>query len=189
MKKFYSVIMTFLCLAGSAVFAAAPCDSEQGYNQNAMPCVKPASQPYTAKNCSKPCPVKKKDLCEKPCPNGCPDEVTPVCTGDNFLCTGKDKHSLYQCLKLSATQVCTAEKINDKYQLEVLSLNERLNCEYRKKAEMKQKCASRKDLRASRKVINDLKKERRKICECYEKEFKNILSEQQIKSYKKFKKQ
>lgn len=189
MKKIYYVFVLIAFVCGLNAFANAPCDNEQGYTRSGASCQKPCPKPYTAKKCTNPCPVTQSNLCEKPCPNGCPEKVTPVCTGDNFLCTGKDKHSLYQCLNLSATQVCTAEKINDKYQLEVLSLNERLDCEYRNRGALKQNCTKRCDLRASKKVINDLKKERRKICECYEKEFKNILSEEQIKSYKKYKKQ
>ena len=48
--------------------------------------------------------------------------------------------------------------------------------------------AKRSQLRKQNRTIKDLKKKRKEICKCYEKEFKTILSDPQRKAYNKYKK-
>lgn len=156
MKKFYLLLIAIACLCSVKVFAASPCDREMGM-------------------------TPKKPACTRPC------EVTPPmpCSSENFLCTGKNMNAIFRCIGLSETQICTATKIQDKYEQEVLSLNESIQCEEGKLAQLKKTCATNWDIRKQKNVIKKLKKERKKICKCYEKQFKAILSDMQISRYKK----
>lgn len=156
MKKIYLLLLTFVCLSGVNVYAASPCDGEM----NVMP---------------------SRSTCTRPC------EATPPapCTSENFLCTCKNMNALFRCIGLSETQICTATKIQDKYDTEVLSLNEKIKCEENKLSQLKKTCATGMDIRKQKNVIKKLKKERNKICKCYEKQFKALLSDMQIKKYKK----
>ncbi len=132
-----------------------------------------------ADNCKTPCPA----------PNPCPKKVyTRPCPKDTFLCTNKEKDELLKCLGLSETQMCTTEKIQDKYELETLSINERIKCEEQNLNHLKKQCASKGDMRKVKNTIKELKKERKEICKCYEKQFLAILSDEQRKAYKNYKK-
>lgn len=183
MKKIYLLLLSFVCLSVLSAFAGAPCDNERGYSKTWQGCQKPCEKPCQ-KSYSQPC----EKSCAKPCAKPCEKDIAPVCAADCFLCTNKNADTLLSQMHLSNTQLCTAQKINEKYQLEVMSLNERLNCEYENRGALKRSCAKRSELRASKRIIKDLKKERKKICDCYEKQFKAILSDPQKKVYKKLKK-
>ena len=127
-------------------------------------------------NCQTPC--KKQQECKQ-------KVYTRTCPADTFLCTNKDKDELFKCVGLSDTQICTAEKINDKYEMEVLSLNEKIKCEQKKLYDLKKACCKGSDYRATKREIKSLKRERKKICKCYEEQFKAILSDEQKKQYRK----
>ncbi|MBQ3641802.1 hypothetical protein II906_07775 [bacterium] len=121
--------------------------------------------------------------------NGCENAVEqPVCDSECFLCTKKNADCLFREIGLNETQICTAMKIQEKYELETLSINERINCEKAKLKQMKENCGKYFDIKKQKRVINELKRERNKICECYEKQFKMILSDKQIHDYNKYKK-
>lgn len=209
MKKIYLLILSLACLSSSIVFAASPCDSEQNYqrmtqsysSQNQRQCQTPCQKHYHKKtmpcqksvmSCEKPCQKqvapchKPVDSCQKPC------DVQPSypksTLNDCFLCTNRSMNSLFSCMNLSDTQICTAMKIQDKYALEVLSLNEKIQCEEQKLAQLNANCAKKSDIRKQKRYIKKLKKERKKICKCYEDQFKTLLSHDQKKAYKKAKK-
>ncbi|MBQ9245101.1 hypothetical protein IJ182_02410 [bacterium] len=166
MKKIGLLFLSITVLSTMNVFAASNC--------NDCPSKKQAySAPYQ-KPCEKPC---EKKMYTRPCPV------------DTFLCTGKDKDKMYKCLNLTDTQICTADKINDKYEIEVLSLNEKIKCENKRLYDLKQTCYDKKEYRKIKRNLKNLKKERKEICKCYEKQFKAILSNQQIREYRKYKKQ
>jgi len=97
-------------------------------------------------------------------------------------------NNLFRQMGLSETQICTAMKIQDKYELEVLSLNERIQCEEQSLNSLKSNCAKNSQLRKQKRTIKDLKKKRKEICKCYEKQFKALLSDQQKRAYNKYKK-
>lgn len=132
----------------------------------------------TQQNCKK-CPKQTQQY------TACPKPQT--CSG-KFLCTNKDMTTLFSQMRLSDTQICTATKINDKYSLEVLSLNERIQCECEKLCALKQKCAKNSEIRKQKRLIKRLEKDRKKICQNYECQFKSMLSDDQKKAYKKYKK-
>ena len=54
--------------------------------------------------------------------------------------------------------------------------------------QLKQSCAKRSQINKVKKTIKNLKKKRKEICKCYEKQFKALLSDQQKKAYRKYKK-
>ena len=124
---------------------------------------------------------------QKNCPNPCPQTYQQPTT-ECFLCTNKPAYTLFKQMNLSETQICTAMKIQDKYALEVLSLNERIKCEEEALCRLKANCAKNSEIRKQNKLIKKLKKDRKEICKCYEKQFKSILSDQQKHSYNKYKK-
>ena len=161
MKKIYVLLMSFACLSIANAFADSPCDSE-------MP--KQQTRTIQQQNCDKPC--------EKPvqCPSEC------------FLCTGKNINDLFEEICLSETQACTALKIQEKYEVEVLSVNEQIECEGAKLNEMKSNCAKYSEIRKQKNVIKKLEKTKKEICKCYEKQFKSLLSDVQKKKYNKYKK-
>ena len=117
----------------------------------------------------------------------CPKKQEQHCSG-KFLCTNRNMSNLFHEMRLSDTQICTATKINDKYTLEVLSLNERIQCEHQNLYVLKQKCAKNSEIRKQKRLIKRLEKDRKKICKNYECQFKAILSDDQKKAYKKYKK-
>lgn len=157
MKKFHLLFGALICFCCANVFAASPCDREMGM----------AKAPIN--NCQKPCEVTQ----------------TPVSCSDNFLCTCKNMEELFDCIGLSETQICNAMKIQEKYELEVLSLNEQIKCEEEKLCSLKKSCGSKREMCKTKKRIKELKKERKRICKCYEKQFKSLMSSMQIKKYKK----
>lgn len=157
MKKIYLLFGVLICFCSTNVFAASPCDSEIG-KANA-----------SSINCQKPCEVTQ----------------YPITYSDNFLCTCKNMEKLFNCIGLSETQKCNAIKIQEKYKLEVLSLNEQIKCEEDKLCSLKKSCTTKREICKTKKRIKELKKERKRICKCYEKQFKNLMSDMQIKKYKK----
>lgn len=172
MKKVYLLLLSFVCLGALVVYADSPCDSEM----NAQPKAK----------CG--CPVQKQHTCQKPCQKPCLPACKQVCPSECFLCTNKNMDELFNCMNLSETQICTAMKIQDKYELEVLSLNERIQCEEQKVCALKKNCAKKSEIRKVNKTIKNLKKKRKEICKCYEKQFKALLSDPQKRAYNKYKK-
>lgn len=153
---------------GLLIFAAVVlCSVNVFADNNSTPCQKPCNTPKTC----------EKKMYTRPCPV------------DKFLCTGKDKDKLYKCIGLSNTQICTADKINDKYEMEVLSINEKIKCENKRLYDLKQNCMNKSEYREVKKNLKELKRERKKICKCYENQFKEILSDNQKREYKKYKKQ
>ena len=166
MKKINLLILTLFCSISLCAFADNNCNT---------PCPKP---------CDKPAP------CSTPAPAPCEKKMyTRPCPTETFLCTNKDKDCLFETAGLSETQICTANKIQDKYELEVLSINERIKCEEENLNTLKRNCAKSSDIRKQKNVIKDLKEERREICKCYENQFKDILSSEQWRAYKNAKKQ
>lgn len=121
--------------------------------------------------------------CQKQCP-----QTMQRPRSECFLCTNKNMCTLFSQMKLSNTQTCTAEKIQDKYDLEVYSLNDRIKCEEESLCKMKSACCKSSEIKKQKRLIKKLKNERKKICKCYEEQFKSILSNDQKKSYRKYKK-
>jgi len=169
MKKFYLLFLALMCLCSMNVFADCNCPEHNVYQ--------------TGQNCAAPCP-KQVPACQKPCDK----PKKKLCPEECFLCTNKSMESLFSCAGLSDTQICTAMKIQDKYALEVLSLNEKIQCEQEKYEYLTSNCASKSELRKQKKIVKELKKERKKICKCYEEQFMELLSKDQLKAYKKAKK-
>lgn len=162
MKKVYLLLLSFACLCSLSVLADSPCDSEMS--------------------------VQPQKTCAAPCEPKCPETYVKPCSSECFLCTNKNMTQLFSQMNLSETQVCTAMKIQDKYELEVLSLNERIECEEANLCQLKKSCANRSEINKVKKTIKNLKKKRTEICKCYEKQFKALLSDQQKKAYNKYKK-
>ena len=156
MKKIYLLFGALICFCTTNVFAQSPCDAEMGMTK-------------TPTTCQQPCEVTQR----------------PVACSDNFLCTCKNMEKLFNCVGLSETQKCNAMKIQEKYEQEVLSLNEQITCEENKLCSLKKGCSTNKEIKKSKKRIKTLKKERKRICKCYEKQFKSLMSDMQIKKYKK----
>ena len=171
MKKIYLLFLSFICLCSMSVFAESPCDSEIQVKKP-TPCEKP---------CQKPC--------QKPCTNPCekPAAANP-CASDCFLCTNKNMNSLFNEMNLSETQMCTAMKIQEKYEQETLSLNERIQCEKQALCKLEQTCAKGSEIRKQKRLIKKLEKKKKEICKCYEEQFKAIISNDQKKIYNKCKK-
>lgn len=174
MKKLYLLFLSFICFCSLSAFADSPCDKE--------------IQKAPSRNCQKPCTKQYQRTyqtpCQKPCEKPCPK--APSC--NKFLCTNADMNTLFKNMNLSSTQVCNAEKIQSKYEQEVLSLNERLQCEREKLCQLEQTCAKGSELRKQKRLIKKLEKKKKEICKCYEKQFKATLSSTQQKAYRKYKK-
>ncbi len=130
--------------------------------------------------CKKPQSVPK---CEKPCP-----QTYTESDCDSFLCTEKNMNSVFSGMNLSNAQICNAKKIQEKYEQEVLSLEEKLECECAKLKELEECCANASEIRKQKNVIKELEKTKKKICECYENQFKATLSSDQERIYNKNKK-
>ena len=177
MKKLSILFLSFVCLSSLSVFADSPCDNEvtkKTYQtQNTMPKNQGKYKYYYYKTQQQPCQPK----CNK-----------QKSTCNYFLCTNADMNTLFENMCLSDTQICNAEKINDKYNQEVLSITERIECENQKYCEMEENCAKSSELRKQKRLIKKLEKKKKEICKCYEKEFKTTLSKDQQKAYNKYKK-
>jgi hypothetical protein len=91
MKKFCLLITALFCCVSMNTFAEDNCNA---------PCPKPA-----------PCETPKPAPCEK-------KMYTRPCPVETFLCTGKSKDCLFDASNLSESQLCTANKIQDKYEVE-----------------------------------------------------------------------
>ena len=131
------------------------------------------------------------DNCSKDCDNTCPKEVE-MCPNNDlnnnncFLCTNSDMEIVFKETGLSDSQICTARKLQEKYEQETLSVNDRLEYEENVLNEYNATCANKSDIRSQKKKINDLKKTKNDICKCYQKQFKVMLSDAQRKEYKKY---
>ena len=157
MKKLSILFLSFICLSSLSIFADSPCDKEVK-NKQVMSYQKPCQKQYTSQS-----------------------------TSNCFLCTDAKKNTLFKQMCLSDTQICNANKIQDKYEQEVLSLCERIDCEKVKYNQLKQACAKANELRKQKRLIKKLEKKKKEICNCYEKEFKTTLSKDQEKLYRKYK--
>ena len=105
------------------------------------------------------------------------------CLDECFLCTEKNMKSVFSGMNLSSAQICNARKIQEKYELEIYSLEEKIQCEREKLTELKENCSSKFELNKQRRVIKNLEKTKQKICNCYQEEFKATLSKDQEKIY------
>ena len=122
----------------------------------------------------------KKQKCEKSY-----SQTYEQCLTECFLCTEKTMASAFSGMNLSSNQICNAKKMQEKYEQEVLSVEEKIQCEEEKLNELKEKCTSDSTIRKQKRRIKELKKTRKEICERYQKEFKSTLSSDQEKTYKK----
>jgi hypothetical protein len=164
MKKLNVFLLSFICLCSLNVLAE---ENNYQYQKQEM-----------QKQCVKPCPIEK---------TTCPQTMERP-RSECFLCTEKNMCALFSQMRLSNTQICTAQKIQDKYELEVLSINDRIECEKETLCRMEANCSKTSEIRKQKSLIKKLKKERKKICKCYEDQFKSILSSDQKRSYNKYKK-
>ena len=163
MKKLCLLFMCAVCLCSLSTYANCPCE-----NNNQI-------QPRTA--------------CEKPCtPNPCEQTYQTPCPSSCFLCTKANMNTLFKQMNLCDTQICNAMKIQGKYEQEVLSLNERIECEKASLCKLEETCAKASDIRKQKSLIKKLEKKKKEICKCYEKQFKVTLSQDQQKAYNKYKK-
>lgn len=181
MKKIYFLFLSLACLCSLTAFADSPCDNEMPMKPKtscAVPCQKPCAKP-----CEKPCEKQVVKPCETKYP-----QTYKHCTSECFLCTNVNMNNLFRQMNLSETQICTAMKIQEKYELEVLSLNERIQCEEQKYESLNNNCSKWSERHKQKRLVKDLKKKRKEICKCYEKQFRAILSDSQWKAYKKYKK-
>ena len=179
MKKLHLLFLSFICLCCLSALADSPCDKEIMNKYKSPTNIQRQKMYYYYNNtqnqtCQKP--VEKK--CEKPQVN---------C--EKFLCTCADMNTLFKNMCLSEIQICNAQKINDKYRQEVLSICERIDCENAKYRQLEQNCAKKSELKKQKRLIKQLEKKKKEICECYEKQFKVTLSKDQKKAYNKYKKQ
>ena len=131
--------------------------------------------------------VIAEDNCETKKQNTCPQTYeTNKC--DKFLCTNSDIETIFQETGLSDSQICTARKLQEKYELETLSVSDRLGYEENVLNEYYATCANNSDIKSQKKKIKNLNKTRKDICKCYEKQFKVMLSDAQRKAYNKYRK-
>ena len=107
------------------------------------------------------------------------------CLTECFLCTEKTMASAFSGMNMSSNQICNAKKLQEKYEQEVLSIEEKIQCEEEKLNELKRKCSSKSAIRKQKRYIKELKKTKKKICDCYQKEFKSTLSSDQERRYNK----
>lgn len=126
----------------------------------------------------------KKQKAEPKKETKCPQKSVD-CLDECFLCTEKNMKSVFSGMNLSSAQICNAQKIQEKYELEIYSLEEKIQCEMEKLTDLKKKCSSKFDLNKQRRVIKNLEKTKKKICNCYQEEFKATLSKEQEKIYKR----
>ena len=142
MKKFSLLLLSLICFCSLSTFATHDSCCEN-HNQTYKK-VKQSNE-----NCQKTYMEKQKN-CDTPCP------VTSI--NSCFLCKDIDKNSLFQQMNLSSTQICTANKIHDKYEQEVYSLQERIVCEHQKLSKLKSDCAKKSVQRKQKRVIKRLEK-------------------------------
>lgn len=163
MKKISLLILTLICFCTISVQAEGQCNKTQ---------------------------TNTNEQCQKTCDDYEYENYNNACPPDGFLCTKANADTLFKQMNLSETQICTAMKIQDKYEEEVLSLNERLEYERTKLSQLKnQTCNNNsKDIKNTKNTIKRLERKKREICDCYEKQFKSILSDMQINAYNKYKK-
>ena len=133
-------------------------------------------------NCNKQEPVNNE--CPKPCPQVYKDANNSEC----FLCSNQTLNSLAKCMNLSEAQLCNAYKLQEKYEQEVYSLNERICCEERTLAQLEATCSKWSDKHKQKSLIKKLNRDKKKICKCYEEQFKTTLSQDQIREYNRAKK-
>ena len=127
--------------------------------------------------------------CEKTStPNPCQKSYQTPCPSSCFLCTNANMNTLFKQMNLCDTQICNAMKIQDKYSQEVLSLNERIECEKATLCKLEQTCTKKGEIRKQKSLIKKLEKKKKEICKCYEKQFKATLSSDQQRLYNKYKK-
>lgn len=144
---------------------------------------------YADNHCSKQQNLKPKTNCEKPCtPNPCEKTYQTPCSSSCFLCTKANINTLFKQMNLCETQICNAMKIQGKYEQEVLSLNERIECEKATLCQLEKSCTKASEIRKQKRLIKKLEKKKKEICKCYEKQFKATLSTDQQKLYNKYKK-
>ena len=122
----------------------------------------------------------KKQKCEKPC-----TKTFEQCLTECFLCTEKTMANAFEGMNLSSSQICNAKKLQEKYEQETLSIEEKIQCEEEKLNELKRNCSKKSAIRKQKRHIRELKKTRKKICDCYQKEFKDTLSNDQRHRYNK----
>ncbi len=158
MKKILLFTLCILCLNLNTAFAT--------HDSN---CNK---QPSTISECPKPCPQTYKEANRTDC----------------FLCSGKTLHELTKCMNLSEAQLCNAYKLQEKYEQEVYSLNERICCEEKTLAKLEATCSKWSDRHKQKSLIKKLNRDKKKICKCYEDQFKTTLSADQIREYNRAKK-
>jgi len=103
----------------------------------------------------------------------------------HFLCLCIKKSELYKSLCLSDTQKCRADKIQNNFEFDTLSLREKIKCEEEALSQLMKKCACDSEVKAQKKKIKVLKKELKETCECYRDEFEELLSDKQEKQFKK----
>ncbi len=181
MKKIYFLFLSFVCLSCLSVYADSPCDNEMSKTMKSQYSKQHKYYTYA--------PVKTSS-CQEPCEKMYNPPPTPSfdSCSSSFLCTKRDMKSLFRCMNLSETQICNAQKIQNKYEQEVLSLNERIKCENERYYELKNNCSKNSELRKQKRIIKKLEKTKKKICKCYEKQFEATLSSMQRKAYRKAKK-
>ncbi len=174
MKKFYIVLLSFVCLCSMSAYA---------WHDNCNKCNK--NQNIFSRLCNKPCETP----CQKPCEKKYESPCKKSCELENFncfLCTKANQDNLFKQMNLSETQICAATKIQDKYEQEVLSLNERIQCDKEKLAKLENNCGKKSDIRREKRSIKKLERKRKDICKCYEKQFQAMISNDQNKIYKKY---
>ena len=145
---------------------------------------------FATTNCNSPCD------CHKQTYNSTYQENTTSSDACNclntlnncFLCTKTNKDNLFKQMNLSSTQICAANKIQDKYEQEIYSLEERIKCEQENLCKLKSNCSKKSDIRRQKRKIKDLEKKRKEICKCYQEQFKSMISKEQYKIYKQYKK-
>ena len=128
------------------------------------------------------CINSEKHQTESTCPQ---TRETNKC--NKFLCTDSDMETIFDEIGLSDSQICTTMKIQEKYEQETISVNDRLLYEENVLNEYIATCADNRDKRNQKKKIKNLKKTRDEICKCYEQQFKTILSKGQKSAYSKYK--
>lgn len=106
---------------------------------------------------------------------------------NKFLCSKSDIETIFYETGLSDSQICTARKLQEKYEQETLSVNDRLTYEQNVLNEYYKTCVKNSDIRKQKRKIKNLNKTKKDICKCYEKQFKVMLSDAQRKVYNKYK--
>ena len=124
------------------------------------------------------CCDKAKQKVETNCP-----QTSVNCLDECFLCTEKNMKSVFSGMNLSNAQICNAQKIQEKYEQEVYSIEEKIQSEIEKLTALKNSCSSKFDIHKQRRYIKNLEKTKKKICNCYQEEFKTSLSKDQEKIY------